>query len=82
MGWPHGMYDKPSSTSSRRAPVLCVLVALVLLGMGLRLYGLDADSLWLDEILTADKAQLDLPSLLSLVASGEREATTHTYPPV
>jgi tetratricopeptide (TPR) repeat protein len=55
--------------------VLCVLVAIVLIGMGLRLYGLHADSLWLDEILTAEKAQLDLPSLLSLVASGDRGKT-------
>jgi mannosyltransferase len=67
--------------------MLCLLVAIVLLGMGLRLHNLDADSLWLDEILTAEKAQLDLPSLLSLVASGEGGKTqlplafavTHTF---
>jgi mannosyltransferase len=50
---------------------LVVLVALVLLGMALRLYGLDADSMWTDEIFTAERAQLDLPTLFSRLASGE-----------
>jgi mannosyltransferase len=47
------------------------LLAIFMLGMALRLYQLDADSLWLDEISTSTRAQLDLPTLLSLLASGE-----------
>jgi 4-amino-4-deoxy-L-arabinose transferase-like glycosyltransferase len=64
------MREKLGSLSSRDVSVRCVLVALVLLGMALRLYDLDADSLWLDEILTAERVQLDIPSLLRMLSSG------------
>ena len=46
-------------------------MALVFLALGLRLYALDANSLWLDEILTAERIQLELPSLISTLASGQ-----------
>jgi mannosyltransferase len=41
-----------------------VLLLIFLLGFGLRLYGLDSSSLWLDEIFTATTARLDLASIL------------------
>jgi tetratricopeptide (TPR) repeat protein len=63
------------STSSdlsdgRRFVFLGLLLLAFMLGLALRLYGLDADSMWTDEIFTAEGAQLDLPTLLSGVASG------------
>jgi mannosyltransferase len=51
-----------------RPVVTALLLAIFLLGMGLRLYGLDADSLWADEIFTASRAQRDLGSLLTQAA--------------
>jgi mannosyltransferase len=52
------------NTGSRRVILVGVLVSVVLLGFGLRLYALDSSSLWLDEIFTATASQLDLPSIL------------------
>ena len=60
-----------ASTNRTRAATPDVLLVIFLLGMGLRLYGLDADSLWTDEIFTAQRAQLDLPILVSRLAAGE-----------
>ena len=48
-----------------------LLLAIFFLGTALRLYGLDADSLWTDEIFTAERALLDLKDLISLLGSGE-----------
>ncbi len=52
-----------------------LLLAIFLLGMGLRLYQLDTDSLWLDEIITANQAHRDL---LSAVTHHEQ----YTHPPL
>lgn len=65
------MAQQSSSSLRRRAIVLGLLVAFVLLGMALRFYRLDATSLWLDEILTAKVSELDLPSMLRDTASGK-----------
>jgi tetratricopeptide (TPR) repeat protein/uncharacterized membrane protein len=53
-----------SNTGAQRVVLVGVLVSVVLLGFGLRLYALDSSSLWLDEIFTATAGQLDLPSIL------------------
>lgn len=45
------------------------LLAIFLLGMGLRFYGLDATSLWGDELYTATKAHPDLLSVFETMAS-------------
>ena len=58
-------------TDRTRPVTLAVLLVFVLVGTGLRLYGLDAHSLWLDEICPSTRAQLDLPTMLSFLASGE-----------
>lgn len=50
---------------------MALLIGVFLLGMALRLHGLDSSSLWLDEILTSQRAGLDLPTLLSRLATGE-----------
>jgi mannosyltransferase len=57
-------------SSPRQGPsaVLALLVAIALLGGALRLYQLDVDSLWIDEMDTAIWSQLDLPSLVARVA--------------
>lgn len=55
---------------------LAALLVIVLLGMGLRLHGLHADSLWVDEIRTVTTAQLDLPSILQF------QAQFSTHPPL
>jgi 4-amino-4-deoxy-L-arabinose transferase-like glycosyltransferase len=50
---------------ARRSTVVFVtLLIIFLVGMGLRLYALGADSLWLDEILTALVAREDVLSIL------------------
>lgn len=48
-----------------RLVVIVVLLAIFMLGMGLRLYGLDADSLWADEIYTATRAQMAFVSIVT-----------------
>lgn len=60
-----------SGLGRQRVMVTAVLLATFMLGMALRLYDLDGDSLWYDEILTGTRAQLDLPSALALGRSGE-----------
>jgi hypothetical protein len=61
----------------RPAVVTGLLVLLVMLGMGLRLYELDADSLWTDEIITAEQAQQDLSSVLN-----NYRDDNYTHPPL
>lgn len=51
--------------------ILGLLLAILLLGMGLRLHDLDADSLWYDEIHTAVRAESEPLSLVARIASGE-----------
>jgi len=43
---------------------LAILLAIFLLGLALRLYNLDANSLWVDEIYTVTTSRLDLQSML------------------
>ena len=45
------------------------VISLVLLGTGLRIYGLDTESLWLDEALSWNQARLPLPELLDSIAA-------------
>ena len=52
----------PSSAATGAWP----LAAVVLLALALRLFGLDAQSLWVDEVVTWKGAQLPLGDLLSL----------------
>ncbi len=59
-----------------RLVALGLLLAIFTLGLGLRLYNLDATSLWGDELYTATRAQLDLRSML------ENVATTGDNPPL
>ncbi len=56
------------SSQKERFLVGVLPLAILILGMSLRLYGLDADSLWADEIFTASRAQQDLGSLLTHAA--------------
>jgi mannosyltransferase len=65
-----------TSTDRSRATTLGVLFVVFALGMGLRLYQLDADSLWLDEIKTATASRVDL---LSVPQSAAR---TSIHPPL
>jgi mannosyltransferase len=51
-----------------RLLTMVALLAIFALGMALRLYQLDEDSLWYDEIWTANCARLDLASMVALVA--------------
>jgi tetratricopeptide (TPR) repeat protein len=50
--------------AKRSLVVFATLLIIFFVGMGLRLYALDADSLWLDEILTALIAREDVLSIL------------------
>ena len=56
--------------------IWAVLLGIFFLGTGLRLYDLDRDSLWLDEIFTATSVQMNLSSVVALMASGELGAGT------
>jgi mannosyltransferase len=55
---------------TQRLLVWGLLLGILLLGMALRLYDLDGDSLWSDEIFTARRAQMDLSSVVAMMASG------------
>ena len=48
--------------------MLATLVGLLLLGLALRLYGLDADSLWLDEVKTLTTSKLSFMPMLNFQA--------------
>jgi mannosyltransferase len=61
------------AVSRTKLTLLGPLLIVFLLGMALRLYDLDADSLRLDEVKTVNTSQLDLPSMLSFQA----EASVH-----
>jgi mannosyltransferase len=50
--------------SSDRAVILICGAALFAVPLGARLYGLDAKPLWLDEVLTAQRAALAVPALI------------------
>jgi len=62
-----------SEARTKRTPLLLgVLLVVFLLGMGLRLYDLDAISLWGDELYTATRAHLGLVSMIeTLGAKGD-----------
>jgi len=56
----------PSDARTRgRRTTFGLLLAILLLGVGLRLYQLDTDSLWLDEVKTASTSRLDFVSMLN-----------------
>jgi uncharacterized membrane protein len=59
----------------RRHAVTALLLAIVLVGTALRLYQLDADSLWRDEMLTSRKSQDDLLSVITYIPR-------YTHPPL
>ncbi len=61
----------------RPAVVAGLLLLILMLGMGLRLYELDADSMWLDEIITANQARQDLSSILTY-----NRGSNYTHPPL
>jgi mannosyltransferase len=66
-----------SESRSKQTPLLFgTLLAILLLGMGLRLYDLDADSLWLDEVKTVTTSEMGLTSMLSF------QATDSVHPPL
>ncbi len=64
-----------------RQPALLVLVLLLLLAWGLRLYHLDTMSLWWDEALSWDRATNTLPNILSNTIQIQRIATRDLHPP-
>jgi hypothetical protein len=79
----HAPRNPESSTTngiSKRMPewlyLASSLLAVFVLGLALRLYALDADSLWLDEIFTVTTSRLDLRSMPSFLA------TSDTHPPM
>ena len=53
-----------AQTLYRRDYSVGILLAIVLLGTAMRLYELDADSFWADEIITARVSQLPIPTIL------------------
>jgi uncharacterized membrane protein len=55
-------------TGRDRLVIWGLLIGIFFLGMGLRLYELDADSLWMDEISGAMFSKLDLPSLVATIS--------------
>lgn len=65
----------PSDVNRTRV-LFGVLLIICMLGMGLRLYELGADSLWLDEIKAARTSRLDFQSLI------EFQATQSVHPPL
>ena len=69
-----------TSEKARQSLVVCLLVGVFFLGVGLRLHGLDEDSMWADEIFTARRVQLDLRSLVTLLASGGDETRSSQAP--
>jgi mannosyltransferase len=70
------------SNTVPRIVSVSLLLAVFVLGMGLRLFELDADSLWDDEILTALRAQLDVRSLVHHLASAGGPHPRHTQSPL
>jgi mannosyltransferase len=71
--------DRPGSDdagSDGRRPVLSLLVIVVLAGAALRFYGLDAQSLWNDELSSWEQSHQ--PTLADVIEKGVRPTT---YPP-
>jgi 4-amino-4-deoxy-L-arabinose transferase-like glycosyltransferase len=64
------------SPGSLRGTYLPLLLAVFMVGLALRLYALDADSLWLDEIFTATTSQMGLWSIPGFLA------TSDSHPPL
>ncbi len=69
---------------TRRLTIFGALLIVFMLGMGLRLYGLDADSLRLDEVKTLRHSQLDFASMISVQAKASAHppllyAMTHLF---
>ena len=62
-------------TLPRRHARLAVLVVILLLGTALRLYELDSDSLWGDEIFEAQNAERGLAANLSAESSSLSAST-------
>ena len=64
-----------------RHQALPVLVLLLLMAWGLRLYHLDIMSLWWDEALSWDRATNTLPNILSNIIQIQTIATRDLHPP-
>jgi hypothetical protein len=64
---PHTLKKPPLLRTERTGFVVLVLL-IVLLGTALRLYDLDADSLWVDEVKTVIVSRLDFVSMLNFQA--------------
>lgn len=67
---------------SRNALIITVLSAIILLAFGLRLYRLDAKSLWADEGLSMYRAHKDLPFILSNTIIIQGVVTEDLQPPL
>lgn len=67
---------RSTSTNGTRAATLGTLLIIFLLGLGLRLYQLDTDSLWLDEVKAAITSRMDFVSMLKF------QAEHSTHPPL
>ena len=65
---PVGIKITMTERQMTKALHFALLMAVFLLGMGLRLYQLDTDSLWLDEVKTVLTSRLDLVSMLDFQA--------------
>lgn len=65
-----GKAENPSVPADRSALVAVVLLLLIVgLGLGLRLYGLDAQSLWYDEGFSVYLARMDLDEITARTAA-------------
>ncbi|MBN1400130.1 MAG: glycosyltransferase family 39 protein [Anaerolineae bacterium] len=62
------MNDAPGAIARRRAPPAAVLAIILLLALGLRLYGISAEALWLDEATSLMLARMDVPTLIEWTA--------------
>lgn len=58
--------DRQLTCQRYQLVVTSLLLAIFLVGMALRLYRLDAKTLWTDEMITAARSQLDLRSIVQL----------------
>jgi len=67
---------RTTSINRTRAATLGTLLIIFFLGLGLRLYQLDTDSLWLDEIKAATTSRMEFVSMLNL------QADESTHPPL
>ena len=58
------MYASADGNSTRRHLFLAALFFVTLAALSARLYRLDAESLWMDELVTAETYPLQLPQLI------------------